>query len=292
MLINSLKVVEIFCEIDDFCKVYEEKLAPHLLTCSASAHSVHQPSLSLSEMLTLEILYHRSGHKCFQYYYQQEVIEGSLQRYFPAAPSYNRFVELKPRLLLPLIAYLHCLRLGVLLGIYYGDSTPLAVCHNRRIRQHRVFARQAKRGKTSVGWFYGFKLFLVVNGLGELVNVFLSPGNVSDSSEATIQRLFKGLTGLAFADKGFINQKAFDTLLEKGLKLVTSIRSTMKNKLLKLKEKLLLKKRGLVEAVIDLLKSICDLEHSRHRSAVNMLVNTYAALCAYTTLDRKPSIFS
>lgn len=190
-----------------------------------------------------------------------------------------------------MIGYLHCLRLGVLLGLYYGDSTSLKVCHNRRIRQHRVFAAVAKRGKTPVDWFYGFKLFIVVNGLGELVQAFLTPGNVSDGSEATIKRLFKGIKGVAFADKGFIHQKAFEALLEGGLKLVTSIRSTMKNKVMILQEKLLLKKRGMVEAVIDILKSICNIEHSRHRSPINMLVNTYAALCAYTTLDRKPSIF-
>ena len=291
MLINTLKVVEIFCEIDDFCRVYEEKLAQHLLPSAASKHSSNQPSLSLSEIMTIEILYHRSSYKCFQYYYEAEVLEGSLQSYFPTAPSYNRFVELKPRMLAALICYLHCLRLGVLLGIYYGDSTPLAVCHNRRIRQHKVFAGLAQRGKTSVDWFYGFKLFIVVNGLGELVQVFLSAGNVSDAAAATIQRLFKGLTGVAFADKGFINQSAFEQLLQGGLKLITALRTNMKNKLMEMQEKLLLKKRGIVEAVVDILKSICDVEHSRHRSPVNMLVNTYAALCAYTTLERKPSIF-
>lgn len=140
-------------------------------------------------------------------------------------------------------------------------------------------------------WFYGFKLFIVVNALGEIVQAFLPPGHVSDSREATIKRLFRGLTGVAFADKGFINQKAFEALLQGGLKLITTLRSNMKNKLIELKEKLLLKKRGMVEAVIDLLKTICDIEHTRHRSPSNMLVNTYAALCAYTTLDRKPSVF-
>lgn len=118
MLINASKLVEIFCEVDDFCKVYDEKLAPHLLPCSTSKPSIHEPSLSLSEMMTLEILYHRSGHKCFQYYYQQEVLCGSLHSYFPLAPSYNRFVELKPRMLLALICYLHWVRLGMLLGVY------------------------------------------------------------------------------------------------------------------------------------------------------------------------------
>ncbi len=214
MLINSVKVVEIVCEVDDCCKVYEEKLVMHLLAYPTSKHSVNTPALCLSELMSIEILYHRSGHKCLQYYYEQEVLKGELHSYFPQTPSYSRFVELKPRMLLPLIAYLHCLRMGVLPGIYYGDSTTLSVCHNWRIKHHRVFARQAQRGKASVDWFYGFKLFVVVNGLGELVNVFVTPGNVAGSSEATIKRLFKGLTGVAFADKGFINAKAFEALLQ------------------------------------------------------------------------------
>jgi hypothetical protein len=241
--------------------------------------------------MTIEVLYQRSGSKCFQYFYEQEVLKGALHNYFPSAPSYNRFVELKPRMLVALICYLHCLRLGALMGIYYGDSTTLKVCNNRRIAQHKVFKGIAGRGKTSLGWFYGLKLFIVVNGVGELINCFISPGNTSDSSTATIKRLFKGLKGRAFADKGFINQRAFEALFQQGLKLITTLRSNMKNKLMELKEKLLLKKRGMIEAVIDILKSVCDIEHTRHRSPVNMMVNTYAALIAYTTLDRKPSIF-
>lgn len=136
-------------------------------------------------------------------------------------------------------------------------------------------------------WFYGFKLFALVNASAEIVQAFVTAGNASDSSEATIRRLFQGRKGLAYGDKGFINQKAFEALLQGGLKLT----ATLKNKLIGLQEKLLLKKRGLEEAVIDVLKSVCDLPHTRYRSPVNMLVNTYAALCAYATLDTKPAIF-
>jgi hypothetical protein len=292
MLINELKLVQLFCEIDDFTHVYEQKLAGHLLPVTPnSKHSSNKPRISLSEMMTLEILYHLSGHKCFEYYYEHEVLQGSLKSYFPAAPSYNRFVELKPRMLVALICYLHCLRLGAFLGLYYADSTALKVCHNRRIHCHKVFRATAKRGQCSVGWFYGFKLFLVVNGLGEIVQAFVTPGNVADNGLATLKRLFRGLTGLAFADKGFASQKAFLPLFEQGLKLITYIRSNMKNKLLLLQEKMLLKKRGMIESVIDILKSVCNIEHTRHRSALNMIVNTYAALCAYSTFERKPSIF-
>jgi len=292
MIINEVKLIQLFCEIDDFTAIYERKLAPHLLPAiSNREYSSNKPHICLSEMMSIEILYHLSGYKCFEYFYQQELLQGSLKRYFPAAPSYNRFVELKPRMLVALICYLHCVRLGRLIGLYYCDSTALKVCHNRRIHQHRVFSRSAKRGQTSVGWFYGFKLFLVVNGVGEIVQAFLTPGNVADSATSTLKRLFKGLSGLAFADRGFVSQPGFEQLFKQGLKLITAIRSNMKNKLVLLHEKMLLKKRGMIEAVIDILKSVCNIEHSRHRSALNMLVNTYAALCAYSTLQRKPSIF-
>jgi hypothetical protein len=292
MLINEVKLIQLFCEIDDFTYVYEQKLAGHLLPVTPnSKYSTNKPCISLSEMMTLEILYHLSGYKCFEYFYCQEVLQGSLKSYFPHAPSYNRFVELKPRMLVPLICYLHCLRLGTFLELYYADSTALKVCHNRRIHCHKVFRTSAKRGQGSTGWFYGFKLFLVVNGLGEIVQAFVTPGNAADNALATLKRLFKGLSGLAFADKGFASQKAFTPLFEQGLKLITYIRSNMKNKLVLLHEKMLLKKRGMIESVIDILKSVCNIEHTRHRSPLNMMVNTYAALCAYSTLERKPSIF-
>jgi hypothetical protein len=292
MLINELKLIQLFCEIDDFTRIYEQKLAPYLLPASHNhKYGFNKPAISLSEMMTIEITYHLSGQKCFEYFYVHAVLNGSLKSYFPAAPSYNRFVELKPRMLIALICYLHCLRLGKLMGLYYADSTALKVCHNRRIHSHKVFSGSAKRGQCSVGWFYGFKLFVVVNGLGEIVQAFVSAGNVSDSATSTLTKLFKGLRGLAFADKGFVNQKAFNILFEQGLKLITSIRSNMKNKLVILREKMLLKKRGMIESVTDILKSVCNIEHSRHRSPLNMLVNTYAALCAYSTLERKPSVF-
>src|SRR3954454_4454113 len=98
MLINELKLVQLFCEIDDFTQVYEQKLAGHLLPVNPnSKYSSNKAHISLSEMMTLEILYHLSGHKCFEYFYRHEVLQGNLKSYFPAAPSYNRFVELKPR---------------------------------------------------------------------------------------------------------------------------------------------------------------------------------------------------
>jgi hypothetical protein len=228
MIINEFKVIQIFCELDDFVNACE-KLVGSKLIGSTSPQSVNEPGIALSEMMCIEVLYHLSGYKCFQYYYQQAVAQGPLRSYFPGAPSYSRFVQLKPRLLALIICYLNCCRLGRLCGLYYADSTSIAVCHNRRIHSNKVFAGKARRGKTSTGWFYGFKLFLVVNAFGEIIRVVFTGGNVADNNTNQLLKLFDKLTGWAFADKGFINQSALELLLQKGLHLITGIRNNMKN---------------------------------------------------------------
>ena len=291
MLISTLKLVELFCQLDDFCIAFEKNIAPHLLPGPGSAHSANRPAISVSEMMCIEIVYHLSGHKCFEYYYRSEVLEGNLRSYFPKAPSYNRFVELKPRMLTALVCYLQLYGMGRMLGLYYADSTTLTVCRSQRINSHKVFKGKAERGKSSMGWFYGFKLFIVINGFGELANAFITKGNVADNNGSIMQRLFRKLRGLAFADKGFINAKAAEDLLAGGLRLITKVRKNMKNQFIEIGHKMLLMKRGVIESVNDILKTVCDIDHSRHRSPMNMLVNTYAALIAYSTLDRKPSIY-
>lgn len=290
MIINELKVINLFCELDDFVTAFDKKMAAHLIQ-SCNPKSVNRPEISISEMMCLEILYHHSGYKCFQYYYQQEVEKGYLRSYFPCAPCYGRFVQLKSRMLTYLVLYLNLCRLGQLCGIYYANSTILTVCNNRRIHGHKVFKNQAARGKSSTGWFYGLKLFLVINAFGEIMNAFFTPGNVADNNLDTMVKLFGNLKGYAFADKGFINAKASESLMNKGLLLITKLKKNMKNKLLTMEHKMLLNKRGLIESVNDILKTVCDIEHSRHRNPVNALVNLYAGLCSYSWLERKPSIF-
>ena len=291
MIIDELKVILIFWDLDDFVNGCE-KFVDCKLIGSKSPHSVNEPGITNSEMMCIELLYHLSGYKCFQYYYQQAVEQGSLRDYFPAAPSYNRFVQLKPRILPLMIFYLSCCRLGWLCGLYYADSTSISVCHNRRIHSNKVFKGKATRGKTSTGWFYGFKLFLVVNAFGEIVKVMFTGANVADNNINQLLKLFDKLQGLAFADKGFISQPALEQLLHKGLHLVTGIRTNMKNKLINMTHKLLLKKRGMIESIHDILKTVCDIEHTRHRSPINALLNIFAGVCAYTYLERLPSIFN
>jgi hypothetical protein len=193
-----------------------------------------------------------------------------------------------PRYLVPLAIYLHT-QLGECSGISFIDSTSLSVCHPARIQQHRVFAVDARRGKTSVGWCYGFKLHLVVNDRGELLAFCLTPGNIDDRKP--VPRVVRRLFGRLFGDKGYISQPLAEQLLvTQGLRLITKLRKNMRNILLPLADRLLLRKRALIETIIDQLKNVCQIEHSRHRSPFNFLVHLLAGLVAYCHQPKKPSL--
>lgn len=192
-----------------------------------------------------------------------------------------------PGTLLPLCLYLRT-RFGVCSGISFIDSTRIAVCHNRRIRSHRVLAELAARGKTSGDWFYGFKVHLVTNDCGELLAVKVTPGNIDD--RVPVPGLVAGLFGKLFGDRGYISQPLFEQLYEEGLQLITKLRRNMKERLMPVFDKLLLRKRSICETVIDQLKNISQIEHTRHRSPFNFFVNLIAGLVAYTFREKKPSL--
>ena len=136
--------------------------------------------------------------------------------------------------------------------------------------------------------FYGFKLHLVINHQGELLGVQLTPGNCDDRQP--VPHLTKGLCGKIFGDKGYISKKLFQQLFDRGLQLITTLRRNMKPKLLSLWDKLMLRKRSLIETVNDQLKNISQIEHTRHRSPTGFVVNLLAGLIAYTHQPKKPAI--
>ena len=194
-----------------------------------------------------------------------------------------------PSGLMPLTVYLRTSCFGECTGISFLDSTPLVVCHNAPIKQHKVFTDLARRGKSSTGWFFGFKLHLVCNDQGELLNIALSPGNVDD--RMPVPDLVKELFGKIFADKGYISQALSEQLLKTfDIQLITKLRSNMKNRMMLLSDRLLLRKRAIIETVIDQLKNISQIEHSRHRSVFNFLVNVLCGLIAYCRRPKKPSL--
>jgi transposase len=151
------------------------------------------------------------------------------------------------------------------------------------------FSKLAARGKTSVDWFYGFKLHLVVNEQGELLNITLTPGNTDDRKP--VPDLLAGLFGKVFADRGYVSKKlARQMLQEWGIEFFAKPKRNMKNKLMKLTDKLLARKRSIIETVIDQLKNISQIEHSRHRSPINFMVNVMCGLIAYCHQPKKPAL--
>ena len=281
-----MSLLELFYAVDEFCRQWEPAWQGQQLASGLRQRQRTRP-LCLSEIMTILIAFHSSGYRNFKTYYREQV--GKYWRAeFPGLVSYTRFVEFIPSTLLPLCAYLRTC-LGLCTGIAFLDSTPLAVCDNHHIQQHKVFDGVAHRGKSSTGWFFGFKLHLLFNERGELLNMALTPGNVDDRQP--VPRLVKRLFGKIFADKGYLSQPLFHQLLETfGLQLITKLKSNMKNRLLPIEDKLLLRKRAIVETIIDQLKNISQIEHTRHRSVTNFLVNLLCGLIAYCHQPKKPSL--
>jgi hypothetical protein len=277
-------LLEIYCFIDDFCKNFElvEKQ-----NCLPNPHRKrYRPcSLSLSEIMTIMVLFHLSHYRTFKNFYLENVCK-YMRSDFPKLVSYNRFLELMPYALIPLAVLLHCCQ-GKQTGKYYIDSTSLPVCHNLRIARHKVFKDLAKRGKTSTGWFFGFKLHLVFNDQGELMACKLTAGNVDDRK--VVEDLTRRLEGWLFGDKGYLSKSLEESLLNRGLQLFTRVKKNMKDKVISKVQQALLNQRGIIETIIDQLKSLCHIQHTRHRSPTNFVVNLLSGLFAYVLKPKKPA---
>lgn len=279
-------ITELFCFVDDFCHAVDKNFAEKLLP--SGKKPTRTPEVTHSEILTIILLYQQSRYKDFKSFYIHYVklLYGDA---FPKLPSYSRFIRLKPRILwyLMLLLQWFCEQAKVT-GISYIDATSIAVCHPKRISRNKIFKGLAKLGKSTYGWFFGFKLHLVINEIGEIQGVTVTKGNVDDRTP--VPKLTEKLTGLLFGDKGYIKKELFHELFDRGLKLVTKIKKGMKNMLMSLKEKILLKKRSIVETVFGCLKNKFELEHTRHRSPINFLVHIFSTLVSYSIQPKKPCI--
>lgn len=281
------KLIEIYCQADDLCRSFET----WLLANHPELYRPNKGSFSDAEVLTVVICYHLSGFKCFEYYYRQMILI-DLADWFPSAPSYSYFLQLQPRVQ----AQAYFLQQqkaaeAARTGFYFVDSKKLPVCDNRRIHAHKVFDGFAGHGKSSTGWFYGFKIHLVINQLGEIVAAETTPGNVADNNPQLLTHLLAGLKGKCVGDKGY-QTGLFQKYYEQGLHLIVKPKKNMKSCALPMvmKDKLLAQKRGLIESVNDLLMTLCDIDHTRHRSPANAFVNLFAGLIAYSFFDNRPTL--
>ncbi len=279
-----MSLLELFCAVDDFWKSYGPVCRRQL--SDGTRRRQRAGELSESEIMTLVIHFHQARYRDFKSYYTKYV-QVYLRAEFPGLVSYARFIQRLPSVLDPLCDFLQSC-FGPCTGIGFIDSTALAVCDNRRIQAHKVFRGLAARGKTSMGWFFGFKLHFIVNDRGELLAAQVTPGNVDDRKP--VPALVKRLFGKLFGDKGYLSRPLANRLRAQGVELITRLKSNMKNQLIGLTDKLLLRKRAIVETVIDQLKNISQIEHTRHRSPNNAMVHLIAGLLAYCFQPKKPSL--
>ncbi len=281
-----MNLLELFCSVDDFWQAHEPEVRQKALPATGKRRH-RAGAMYPSEVMTIIIHFHQSQYRHFKAYYTKYV-QVTLRGEFPKLVGYNRFVELMPTMLVSLWAYLRE-QYGQCSGISYIDLTTFMVCHNRRIHTHRVFQGIVQRGKSSLGWFYGFKLHVVVNNCGELLGCCLTTSNVDDREP--VPGLAKRLFGKLFADRGYVSQALFEQLFSQhALQLITKLRKNMKNRRMLLEDKLLLRKRAIIETINDQLKNISQIEHTRHRSPLNLLVNLVAGLIAYCLQSKKPSL--
>lgn len=284
---SHLDITEIFCDIDDFCQVFEPLLEQILLP-EITGQKVPKTRLTLSEIMTILIGFHGSRYRTFKDFYRLQVMT-YWTKAMPNLVSYNRFVELMSYALLGLCCYFYYCCKGEVTGISFIDSTSIKVCHKNRATSNKVFAEVAEWGKSSMGFYFGFKLHLIVNDYGEILNFQVTPANVDDRK--VVPELTEGVIGKIFGDKGYISEKLFKQLHEKGLQLITRLKKNMKNKLMLLSDKMNLRRRGLIESVNDQLKNLCQIEHTRHRKIANFMVNLVAGMIAYTYQPQKPSLY-
>ena len=286
---NEDSLISLFCAIDDFCKKFEPEWESVLLqqnTISGRWWTTRESKLALSEIMTIAVFFHSSGYRTFKHFYDYFALT-QLKPFFPHLVSYKHFNKIMKRLVFPLFVLQKSLS-GSSEGIAFIDSTILTVCHICRASRHKVFKNIAKKGRSTTGWFFGMKLHLVVNHHAEIITWMLSPGNVDDRKP--VPGLVQGLFGKLYGDRGYLSHALFERLYAQGVQLVTRLKSNMKNMLMDTFDKMVLYKRGIIESVNNKLKLVCQIEHHRHRSPLNFMVNLIAGLVSYSVDPNKPEI--
>jgi Transposase DDE domain len=289
-MITADKITEIFYVVHDFCNEFEKAMSGHILREGISKRRRNRSfNLHDSEVITILILFHAGQFRNLKHFYTNYV-QLHLKKEFPKTVSYNRFVELQRNTAMPLAIFLKTCCLGKCTGISFIDSTPLRACHIRRENQNKVFKGLATKGQCSIGWFFGFKLHIIINDKGEILDFMLTQGNVDDREPLKNKSFHKKVFGKLVGDKGYISKTLFEQLFIDGIHLITKIRKNMKNSLMQIKDKIILRKRALIETVNDELKNMCQVEHTRHRSFDNFITNLLSGLIAYSFFPKKPSM--
>ena len=219
-MICFVKITDIFCIVDEFCANFDKRTQPFLLGKSSKKPA----RMSKFEVITIYLLFHLSGFRCFKHYYIFYV-QKHMQNEFPNTVSYNRFLELMRSVLLPMTMFDKTCFLGNFTGISFVDSILIRVCKTKRISRNKVFSGIAATGKSTIGWFHGFKLHIIINDKSELLSFAVTQANVDDREPLKNEGFLSAIFGELFGDKGYICEKLSQLLFVDGIQLITSFRN-------------------------------------------------------------------
>jgi len=266
----------IFDRIDDLLKAMSISLRRKLLA-DLKPKGGRPSGLSLPAILTLGIFRFATGVKDVKHYHRKLV--SSYSQELGRIPNYGNFNALMNQAtpyVIFLLEWICYSNKSTSNGAYFLDATSLKVCENKRIFDHKVCEDIAQRGKSSMGWFFGFKLHVVCDSLGRLVSLLITPGNTDDRK--FVLKLLKGLKGLCVADAGYVSKKLMHELYEQGLLLLTDVRNSMK-RLMSEAQHAVLKLRQRIEGIFSCLKHRLKAEASIARSPLG-----YVSRCLYACL--------
>ena len=283
-------LTSMFVHVDDFLQYCDEVGMPFTLRVGNN-HNRAEPQMSMSEVITILLFFQTAKRSTFKDYYNLDILE-KYRKEFPHSVSYSRFISYVSRANNALMWYAYYLTYGgrrQACKFHIIDSTAIPVCAPLRANWNRVFKDSAQFGKNSRGWFYGFKLHLVVDAFGAIEGFTFTPGNMEDRHKQVATVLLHDLKGTLLGDLGYRGPRLFEQLLEQGLLLLFP----KQEKIFPLEKefsKSILRKRSLVESVFRISKTMLPLAHSRHRSVQNAMVHFLASLCSYQLLPKHPTI--
>ena len=275
-----------FCIIDDFFQKFEATYWD-FLKHSNKRLRMRSSQLKVSEVVFIAIWYKCSHFNNFKAFFLS--LRQNFRHLFRYLPCYQRIVYLINSHQLALHALHFALMKDCHSSHLWIDSTTLPVCKNQRIGRHKSIKAIATRGKSSMGWFFGCKLHLIMNQSGDVVSTALSNGHTADIK--MVEQLVKGLKAKLYADRGYISQNLRQSIKEQGVDLITYHRKNMQAVNLSKADTYNLRQRNQIETLFSLLKGKYNLVTSKARSIEGYLAGIYASLCAYQIYhENKPTI--
>ena len=267
-------IVEVYCFVDNFVKMIESK--------SLKSPAGRKSMLTKTDYITLTIFKQEYGLKTTKQLY--EFVQEYMQKDFSPLPSYQQFNEgIKSTFsYFVMIAWL-LTRLTRKKDAKYHivDSSPLPVCNNQYRFQAKLFKGLARSGKNMNGWYWGFKLHLIINHDMEIESIKISDGSTSDI-DALEGDFIDGIRGWLVGDKGYIGQKKAQELAAQGIKLITRTRKNMRKVPALPIHNYLLSKRQAVESTFSYLKYRLSVLSSYARSVEGFFVNVFSAIVTYS----------